>query len=130
MRILIDFEFGGKVFEAFHLRSFRIDAEPSDRLENLNRDIMLKAEEHMPKEASSELRKILVNLTQEAARIGCLAGFEYCAGVVTEKAEQMHKRGNFSDRKNTFVDSGDDSFRNGRRSNGGRYDRRPGNGNN
>ena len=77
MRILIDFEFGGKVFEAFHLRSFRIDTEPSDRLKNLNRDIMLKAEKHMPKEAASELRKMLVNLTQEAARIGCLAGFEY-----------------------------------------------------
>ena len=123
MKISIDFESGSAVAEAFRLKSYRADIEPTDRLKNLNRDILQRVDKHMPKEAAQEVRKMLTNLNHEAARIGCLNGFEHCAGIVTEKTAQMHRKGDFSDRARTsFCNGEDDSFRYDRHSGGG-YDR-------
>ena len=99
-------------------------------MKNLNTELMNHIDKYAPKTAAQEMRRILINLNQEAARTGCFAAFEYCAGIVTEKTEQMHRKGDFSDRKSNFIDGGNDSFRNGRHSNSGGYDRRPGNGKN
>ena len=99
MRLSLDFEPGGTITEAFRLQSYRADVDPSDRLKNLNREIVLKAEKHMPEMQAKEVRKILISLIAEAARIGCMNGFEYCATVTTEKTVQAHKRGDFSDRE-------------------------------
>lgn len=110
MKIHLDFERGSAINEAFRLQSYVADVELTERMKNIHREIMLKAEKHMPEAQASEVRRLLNSLTAEAARIGCMTGFEYCADIVTEKATQMHRRGDFSDRRSR-IDGGSEHER-------------------